>query len=173
MACALTQGYAVGCQDFFGGVKDVYIMELENATTITAAAGIVTGITKATGKKFQKYQIEAHTGLAGSAKVSNRETGTSEVTQTINFPINGMSVSVRNEIELLAKNRLLIVIVDNNGLAWLFGKDFGMKLNTANSTTGRLLSEANRYDLTFEGKEKALELNVDATTLATLETPGA
>ena len=148
--CALTQGYAVGCQDYFGGTAMVYIMEKPNAISITESAGIVTAITKATGKKFQKYAIESHTGEAKSAKATNKENGTSSVKQTVTFPINGMSASIRNEIELLAKNRLLIVIVDNNGIGWLYGKDFGMRLMTANSGTGKALTDRNGYDFTFE-----------------------
>ena len=40
MACALTQNYTRDCLENFGGVKTVWLMELENADSITLTAGV-------------------------------------------------------------------------------------------------------------------------------------
>lgn len=170
MPCALTQSYNLDCSDSYGGIKTVYIMELENATSITAPAGIVTAISKVATKKFFKYQLVAHTADGTESFKNNRESGTSENAQSVKFPINKMSVSVRNELLLLAKNRLLIVIVDENGTGWLYGKDYGLMISGIEAKTGVQLSDRNGYELTFEGKEKELAPSVDAATIATLLT---
>lgn len=173
MACALTQGYTRSCEDSYGGVSTVYAMEFENATAITAASGIVTGITKATGKLFRKYELVAHTAESDEAMAHSREMGTTEVKQSVKFPINKMTVAVRNELMLLRQNRILIVVLDENGLGWLYGKDYGLTLATASSKTGVKLADRNGYELAFEGEEKELAYNVDSATLATLLTAGA
>lgn len=173
MACALTQAYNLDCRDSFGGVKEVYIMEHANASTITAAAGVVTGITKEATKLFYEYKLIAHTAEADENLTPSRENGTFSVVQSVKFPINKMTVAVRNELLLLAKNRLLIVIVDNNGIGWLYGKEFGMMLAPTSAKTGKVLGDRNGYELAFEGTEKELAMQVDAATLLTLETAGS
>ena len=102
----------------------------------------------------------------------SRENGTTECDQSVKFPINKMSVAVRNELMLLGKNRLLFVIVDENGLGWLYGKEYGLMGETFDAKTGVQLADRNGYELAFAGKEKELAFNVDAATLLTLETAG-
>ena len=116
--------------------------------------------------------MEAHTGDGKETKTVNPANGTSNNKQSVAFPINGMSVSVRNEIEILAKNRLIIVLVDNNGNAWLYGKDFGLRLDSTNANTGKALADRNGYDLTFGGDEKELAPLVDPTIVSALQTAG-
>ena len=165
-------GYVQDCQEFAGGVKTVHLIEFANVTTLTVVAGVVTVLTKASGKQFRKYEIQAHTGEADDAGSVNAENGTRMTKQSVKFPLNGMSVAVRNEIELLAVNRLLIVIEDENGLYWLYGKDYGMRLKTYTAKTGKVLSDRNGYELAFEGEEKNLAPNIGSVIALALETPG-
>jgi hypothetical protein len=173
MPCALTQSYNLDCRDSYGGVKVVFVMEFENALSTTQAAGVVTAITKATGKQFRKYNLIAHTAEGDEALAASRDNGTIQVTQTVKFPINKMTVAVRNELMLLAKNRLLFVIVDENGTGWLYGQGYGLMTDTIAAKTGVQLADRNGYELSFSGMEKELAYQVDAATLLTLETPGA
>jgi hypothetical protein len=173
MSCALTQDYTLDCRDAFGGIKTIYLMEWDNATTINAASGVVTGITKATGKLFRKYALIHQTASVDEQKTGSRENGTSSVKQTVKFPINKQTVAVRNEIELLSQNRLLVIALDNNGTGWIYGKDNGLMLTTGDVKSGVKLADRNGYELTFEGEEKELAYKVDSTTMGTLQIAGS
>jgi len=170
VACSLTQNYLLDCRLNYGGMKEVYIIEFDNVTAITQTGGVVTAITKASGKTFKKYQLIAHTGEGDEALTASREMGTLSNKQTIKFPINKMTTSVRNELFLLAQNRLIFVFVDENSTNWIYGSDYGLTLTTASAKTGKVLADRNGYELTFEGDEKNLAYEVDDTTLATLLT---
>lgn len=170
MACSLTQNYLLDCRLNYGGMKEIYIIEYDNVTAITQTSGVVTGITKASGKTFKKYQLIAHTGEGDEALTASREMGTLSNKQTIKFPINKMTTAVRNELFLLAQNRLIFVFVDENSTNWIYGSDYGLTLTTASAKTGKVLADRNGYELTFEGDEKNLAYEVDDTTLATLLT---
>lgn len=170
MPCVLTQGYLLDCRLNYGGVKDVYLIEYDNVASVTQSAGVVTAITKVATKVFRKYALIAHTGESDEALTASREMGTLSNKQTIKFPINKMTVSVRNELFLLAQNRLMFVFVDENGTNWLYGGDYGLTLTTASAKTGKVLADRNGYELTFEGDEKNLAYEVNAATLATLLT---
>jgi hypothetical protein len=170
MPCALTQGYNLDCRLNYGGVKDIYLIEYDNVASITQSAGVVTAITKVATKVFRKYALIAHTAESDEALTASREMGTLSNKQTIKFPINKMTVSVRNELFLLAQNRLMFVFVDENGTNWLYGGDYGLTLTTASAKTGKVLADRNGYELVFEGDEKNLAYEVNAATLATLLT---
>jgi hypothetical protein len=174
MACVLTQGYNLDCRDSYGGVKEIYIAEKSSITAITASAGVITAIDKTGTKVFFKYNLVAHTAEADQEMTASRENGTLMVKQTVKFPINKMTVAVRNELLLLAQNRLAIVVVDNNGIGWLFGEENGMMITTTTAKAGRLLGDRNGFELTFESDEKVYAQEVNAATLLTLtvaETP--
>lgn len=170
MACVLTQGYNLDCRDSYGGVKEIYIAESSSVTAITASAGVITAIDKTGTKVFYKYNLVAHTAEADQELTPSRENGTLTVKQTIKFPINKMTVAVRNELLLLAQNRLDIVVVDNNGVGWLFGEENGMMLAPTTAKTGRVLGDRNGFELTFESDEKTFAQQVNAATLLTLTT---
>lgn len=173
MPCSLTQDYNLDCRSNFGGVKTSHVIEFENITAMTVAAGKITVITKATGKFFRKYNLVAHTGEAEDAVTRSAETGTSSSKQSVKFPINKMTTAVRNELILLGQNILVWVITDNNGTSWLYGYEFGMTLTNTVAKTGKALADKNGYDLTFEGMEKTFAYEVDSTIVAGLITPGA
>lgn len=178
MACALTQGFNLDCREGIGGLKEVYIIELANVTAVTESSGMVTAITKATGTRFWKYSLVRETSSATEAISGNEQNGTIFYDQTLNIILNKRQASVRNEVMLLAKNFLMIVGVENQqsssgvNRAFLYGRDQGLQLLTGNSETGVAWADRNGYTLPFNGKEQELAPEVDAATVATLETPG-
>lgn len=170
MACVLTQGLNLDCRDSVGGIKEVYITEIGNISEVTEASGIVTAITKASGKRFWKYSLIRETSNFDQVPTISEQNGTVYYAQTLQLIINKMQASVRNEIMLLAQNNVAVVAVDNNGKNWLLGKEFGLVLNGGNSGSGTAWADRNGSTLPFAGNEKALAPEVDAATLATLET---
>jgi len=152
MPCALTQGYALDCRKSVGGVKNVWLIELANAT-LTEASGVISAITLAATKFWRKYEVEVQTASGDSNGTHNREMGTSFYTHEVKFPINKLSTSVRDEIKLIAQNRLLIVVEDNNGTKWLYGRNNGMMLVTDANKTGVKYGDRNGRELAFSADE--------------------
>lgn len=173
MACALTQGYTLACSDNMGGVKEFYIIEHANITSFTQAAGEVTALVKESGKQFYKYEQEQNVAEVDEAIEVNQENGTRFANSTIKLVINKRQVSVRNEIMLLAKNKVVIVEVDRNGTAWIHGLEFGLRLGASNAKSGRAGGDRNGYELSFAGQEREMAYELDATVLTALTTPGS
>lgn len=172
MACALTQGYTLDCRDGIGGIKEVYFIETPNVTAITEASGVVTAITKATGKRFYKYSLIRETSNFDETITGNEQNGTIFFAQTLQIIINKRQTSVRNEILLLSRNNITAVVVDNNGKAWLAGRELGLVLNGGTASSGTAWGDRNGYTLPFTGNERQLAPEVQASILNTLETPG-
>jgi hypothetical protein len=172
MSCALTQGYSGDCRDSMGGLKNIFVIEFNNVSAITEAAGVVTGITKAAAKKFWKYVLPRETGNMKATASANEQNGSLFFSHAVKLVLNKLQSTMRNEMLLLAKNRLLIVGEDRNGKFWLAGKTGGVLLTAGVMDTGVASGDRSGFDLDFEGQEPEALVEVDVATSATLETPG-
>ncbi len=172
MSCALTQGYTLGCRDTLGGVKEIYLIELANISTITEASGTVTAITKVTGKRFWKYQQFKETSEAKEDLKGSTETGGSWSEQTVSLVIPKMQVSVRNEIKTLMQLGAIAAVVKTvEGTSFLYGRENGLTLDEGTAGTGKARSDLNGYTINIAGYEKEPAPIVDATVVSGLETP--
>ena len=152
MPCALTQGYALDCRKSAGGIKNVWLIEIANAT-LTEASGVITTIVLAATKFWRKYEVVVQTADGNSNGTHSREMGTSFYTHEVKFPINKLTTSVRDEIKLIAQNQLLIVVEDNNGTKWLFGRANGLMLTADANKTGVKYGDRNGRELAFASDE--------------------
>ena len=171
--CALTQDYSFGCDVGSGGTKECWLIELGNILSVTDSSGTITAITKATGTIFRKYQLVLETGNFEETIVGNRQNGTLYYDQKGTIILNKQQVAVRNEILLLALNKLAIVVHDNNDTYRLYGAGNGLRLESGTAATGVGFGDRNGYTLNFTGKEAALAEFVASSVIATLQTPGA
>ena len=64
---------------------------------------------------------------------------------------------------LLAKNRLAVIVVDNNADKWFLGLEYGLDVTGGGSGSGTAFGDRSGYTLTFTGNEKELAYKVTAT----------
>jgi hypothetical protein len=172
MACALTAGYSLDCKGV-GGVKSVYIIELDNVEVITETAGVVTTLTKASAKRFWKYNQAMEVAEGKATQAGSEANGSSFWNHEISVVLQKRQTSVRNEILLLAQNRVIIVEEDKNGKYWMYGKNNGLYLDGGASGSGKAHGDLNGYTLTFKGVEKEDVVEVNNAIALVLETPGS
>lgn len=153
MACSLIGGIVIGCRDSNGGMSEVKVKVFNSALTgITETSGTVTMAGVAlTG--WYTYQCEKQTANVVENQKGNVQNGTNSYEQTLTVIFNKLQASLRNELKVLAQNRLHIAVKDNNGTAWLFGWQRGMDLTGAVSGTGTNYEDRSGYTLTFMGTE--------------------
>mgnify|MGYP003404744006 CR=1 FL=1 len=68
------------------------------------------------------------------------------------FSIKKLSITNINEIDLIAKNYLCMMVEDVNSDVWVFGIKKGMELITASLDSGKLMADFNGQNLSFKGK---------------------
>lgn len=162
MPCALSQSYTLDCKDSIGGIQAVYFAPLEDIASVTEALGVVSAITMDAGKKFYKYDLVKESSNFAEAVTANVQNGTVFYAQTLEVILNKLQVNTRNEILLLAKNRLAAIVVDANGGQWFLGKGYGLDLTGGGSASGTAFGDRSGYTLTFTGNEKELAPSVTA-----------
>lgn len=172
MPCALTQGYVIDCKDSLGGISEVYFMAWNDLASVTETAGVITALTKDAGKKFWKYQLVKSTAGFTDTGNGSIENGTLFYQQELTIVLNKLATNTRNEILLLAKNLLVAVVKDNNGVYWMLGKTRGLDVTSNVGSSGVAEGDRNGYSLTFTGKEKEMATEVASAVALTLETAG-
>lgn len=151
MPCAITQGFALDCRDSVGGIQTLYINTTANVTAYTEASGTVSAITKS--GVFYKYELEEENSMAQSVLTGSRPNGTVFFAQQVSAIFQKLTYQTRDKIVALAKNRLVIIVKDNNGKLWICGKQKGLMVTTSTAVTGTAMGDLNGYTVVFDGNE--------------------
>jgi hypothetical protein len=171
-ACAIQAGYTIDCRESIGGLQAVFIAEFGHITSVAEVSGLVTGITKATGKKFFKFEIPRAVANATSNGTGSEENGSFFFTHQVVFPINKRDSTTANIIRVLAKNKCIVVTLDMDGNYRMYGKGNGLFVSTVDSGSGTAAGDRQGYNITLTGIEKDEMLQVNSTTGLALETAG-
>ena len=171
MSCDITSGFTLGCRDNTGGIKALYILSGSISDLNTDANGKITGITGS--GDFYKFELFRQTSNYAEEISSTPENGTVFYNQTLNAVFFKMKQSVRNQVNTLAQNPNLRVIVqtnngtvDGSGAFWLMGQTNGAQLLSGTGQTGTAFGDLNGYNLTFTGQEPFPSSEVEAGTTA-------
>ena len=148
----------------------MYFIEKGNVSSTTEASGVITAITKASGKVFRKYELVPGTSSLTENINANVQNGTVFYAQELSIILNKLQANTRNEILLLAQNTLVAVVGDNNGKYWYLGKVSGINMSGGNGATGTANGDRSGYTLTFSASEKALAPEVASGIIAGLLT---
>ena len=167
MACALTQGFVLDCKESVGGIKSVRFVEFDNVASIAYAAGVAT-LTMVASKKFWKYAQVRETSSFTETITANVQNGTIFYSQELTVILNKLAAATRNEILLLAKNRLMAIVEDMNGNYWLLGAKNGLDITGGNSATGTASGDRNGYTLTFVAQEADPMWSVSSAAISSL-----
>lgn len=139
------------------------------ASDYTVTSGVV-AIASGSRSSWYTYYLEKETALFTETGTTSHENGTNVFGQELKIIFNKLSVAMRNELQMLHKNTVQVVIRDANDNYWLLGYEFGMDLTTSTAGTGTAKGDRSGYELTFVGSERVPKVNLSAATYATLVT---
>tara|TARA_R110002167_G_scaffold1338_2_gene5953 strand:+ start:1256 stop:1807 length:552 start_codon:yes stop_codon:yes gene_type:complete len=165
MACELTKGRGLDCRNVMGGIKAVYFTQHEDAT-VAETAGAVSDLDLTTN--LFKYTLPRGTGSFTETIQPSSENGTVFYEPSVSIRLHKLTVLDRNELKLLAQNRLLVFVQtnvkDDNGkdIIWCLGRTNGLELSAGTSASGAAFGDMNGYELTFSGAEEEPALYVQA-----------
>ena len=153
-SCALTTGFDLDCRDSIGGVKSVRLAGLQEyeALSATIVNGAVTVI-PATATFYKYEQLKETSSLTETINGSSQN-GTVYFTPEVVVVLSKLDVNKRNEIKVLAQQRLVAIVEGNDGSYWLVGYENGLELNAGTSATGTAFGDLSGYSLTLSGMEK-------------------
>ena len=165
MSCALTTGFTLDCKDAIGGIKSVRFASLADweAQTPEYASGVVT--VTPSGNAFWKYEQLKETSSLTETINSNVQNGTIYYTPEVVVVLSKLDTAKRNEIQLLAQNRLVAIIETNDETPSYFviGCTTGLEVSAGTSATGTAYADLQGYSITLSGMEPAPMFNISKT----------
>lgn len=166
MACNISSGISLDCRDSQGGVLYCYVAN-GPIDSFTETAGLVSAITVGgVAPTFYKFEFPKQTASFTETVNASTENGTVFYTQELSMVFNKMEAAKRNQLQLLAQNQELLVIVkDGNGKFWTCGLERGAVLSAGTNTSGTAYGDRNGMEMTLQGLEAAPSYEVDATVV--------
>lgn len=172
--CDITSGFTLGCRDNTGGIRNLYILSGSINTITTAVDGVITDLAGA--GVFYKFELFRQTSNYQESITSTPENGTVFYDQALTAVFFKMKQAVRNQINTLAINPNLKIVVETNngsvdgsGRFFLVGQENGAQLLSGTGATGTAFGDLNGYNLTFSAQEPfpASEIQANATDVST------
>lgn len=168
MSCNITSGFTLDCREGIGGIKTVYITELSNKDSITASNGTITAFTLASGTGFYEYQMLMESGNWQEGLQTSAQNGTMFYEQTLNLKFPTRTAALATSINLLAKNKLMVIVLDNAGTYTLLGETNGMEVEPSTYDSGTAFGDFQGYTLVLKSKQKERANLVDSTLITGL-----
>lgn len=149
MSCNITQGFLLTCNDAVGGLKNIYIANYTDISAVTIAAGEMTA---ASGDVYQ-FQPNKNTGSATFNPTVSLENGTVFYTHQLQFTLGKLDVTKRNELELLAKAKVMVFVEMNDGQTMVLGYGTGAFMTAGTFQTGATFGDLQGYQITITADE--------------------
>ena len=153
MPCAISAGYTIDCRESVGGVQTIWVLDKSQITSIVDSNGTLTTLTLTSGTTFYKIEVPRATAFATNTITASSENGTFFYTHEVSFPINSRSATVRNLINVLAKNKCVFITLEGDGVYRMYGAKFGLFMDSAEAGSGTALGDRNGYMVKFSSQE--------------------
>lgn len=170
MACSVTlAGISRDCGVNLSGVKNAYIINYDDVTSVTAEDGKISALTLQSSAKFSLYIPAKNTGSLTKTLTRDDTTGVKYYTNEVVMNFNKMEYVKRQEIAALDSGQFAVVVEDNNGKYWYLGKDNPVIASAVTGQTGAGVDDGNFYTVTLQDFSGELPYEVDASVIAKIK----
>lgn len=179
MACSsnlITEALGLNCDNNVAGIKTMWITEFGNVASYSATDGEITGLTMSTltvspltTAKF--YEVKPSTKDTSSYTENAQidlNNGATFFQQQIILQLTRREALKREYIMTLlaAQKDLTLIVLDNNGIYWIFGLNIGAQVLTLEGGSGVVKNDLNGYTITFQANETEQALTIDPALIA-------
>lgn len=171
MACLSNitlQGLQHSCEANLAGIKKVYLGYYGEFTITPSEEGHTATIEAIEGGKLYEYTFAKKTGSLTSTLTKDETNGVRYYTHSINLQFNKMEARKHLEMEAMASESLIAIVVDNNNKSWLVGADGYVSASAQTAQTGQNYDEMNGYTLTMDAMSAHLPYEVTAESYESL-----
>ena len=171
MACLLTTGFTLDCNDNSGGIEEILIGNFSEVTAFTEALGEITAITQTVATNFYRYELEQEDSDLITTENRSGENGTLFYETVLNFTIDKLGKTKSEELLLMAQARKLLIIAklsDGQYVAMGFDRGAMKQGGTNQAATGKAYGDKQGYTVGITCKESHYPYFVDSTVVSGL-----
>ena len=165
-SCQISSAYNLSCLSSVGGLRKVYLFQ--DVTGTTETSGEISAIA-GSGNAYA-FELRKNGGSSLTETINNSlENGTLFYQQDLVMVFHKLDTAIRNQIKLLAQNRgIKVVVEDNNGNQFFLGEDFdGGYLASGTAATGVAFGDSSQYSITlsFFQRDPMMKLTADISSV--------
>ena len=171
MSCSqLLNGIAADCQTNVGGVREVYIANYSDVTTIEVdeVSNMIKTITMTDTAKFKKYAFKKNTSSMTSTLNVDPANGVNFVQTDLSLVFAKQETVKRMEVAKLSLGELRVIVLDANGKYWFLGQEEFVSATAGTAETGTNRTDGNRYSITLTDYSSSYPYEVTPTIIADL-----
>lgn len=163
MKCLTNQtlkGIKSDCNPSLAGIAKIYLgyygdfdATVAVASSATPGTYIVTGFTSAAtavNAKLYPYEFNKQTGSLTSTLTKDEANGTRYFTNEVVLQFTKLEAAKHLEMSALAAEKLVGIVIDNNGKSWYVGYDGYLSATEGTAQTGQSYDDLNGYNITLQ-----------------------
>jgi len=151
MACTLTiNGRAFPCKDKIGGIKRVWIKAFNASDWGSITSGVIAA---ASAIEVFGFELTKNSGSFQQTVTASVENGTVFYSQVLELTMPNLVAADNVEIADLLKNRLFVIVQDNNDNYFLMGHTTGAEATGGTVGTGTAKGDLNGYQIQLTAEE--------------------
>lgn len=169
MSCSqVLNGIAADCQTNVGGVREVYIANYGDVTTVELdeTSNMIKTITMADTAKFKKYAFKKNTSSMTSTLNVDPANGVNFVQTDLTIVFAKQETVKRMEVAKLSLGELRVIVLDANGKYWFLGKEEFVSATAGTAETGTNRTDGNRYQIVLSDYSSSYPYEVDPSIIA-------
>ena len=168
MSCSqVLNGIAADCQTNVGGIREVYIANYGDVTTVEIddSSNMIKTITMAETAKFKKYAFKKNTSSMTSTLNVDPANGVNFVQTDLTVVFAKQETVKRMEIAKLSLGELRVIVLDANGKYWFLGKEEFVSATSGTAETGTNRTDGNRYSIVLSDYSSSYPYEVDPSII--------
>lgn len=169
MGCSqVLNGIAADCQTNVGGIREVYIANYGDVTTIELdeSSNMIKTITMAETAKFKRYAFKKNTSSMTSTLNVDPANGVNFVQTDLTVVFAKQETVKRMEIAKLSLGELRVIVLDANGKYWFLGQEEFVSATSGSAETGTNRTDGNRYQIVLTDYSSSYPYEVDPTIIS-------
>lgn len=169
MACSqVLNGIAADCQSNVGGIREVYIANYSDVTTVELdeTSNMIKTITMADTAKFKKYAFKKNTSSMTSTLNVDPANGINFVQTDLSLVFAKQETVKRMEIAKLSLGELRVIVKDANGKYWFLGQEEFVSATSGSAETGTNRQDGNKYQIVLSDYSSSYPYEVDPAIVA-------
>ena len=169
MSCSqVLNGIAADCQTNVGGVREVYIANYGDVTTVEVdgSSNMIKTITMADSVKFKKYAFKKNTSSMTSTLNVDPANGINFVQTDLTIVFAKQETVKRMEIAKLSLGELRVIVKDANGKYWFLGQEEFVSATSGSAETGTNRTDGNKYQIVLTDYSSSYPYEVDPSIIS-------
>jgi hypothetical protein len=177
MSCTTLTSITKGCDNNIGGIREIYLWDMEDVVTLTAnnstwtVTSLVVGGTGGSASTIASYDFIRNTSNYTEDGTIDLVNGSSFVTQTINLIFSRREADKSKSIKILGEGQRYLgaLVKDSNSNYWVFQD---LQISAYGEGSGTAKADGSKYSVTLLGENEYLAYEIGATAAANFISTG-